>query len=122
MHKSGFVGEIDGMDEGVKQAVLVLNDTEYEKKLNAAGHIDELAEISQPGNVVPDKKGHGFAKDGFQYRTAYYKDREGTLYRLTLSVGKNGNVNTIYNIGKMKKITATKLGARRPWLQSSNLL
>ena len=86
---------------GKKNALL--NDTEYEKKLNAAGHIDELAEVSQPGNVVPDKKGHGFAKDGFQYRTAYYKDREGTLYRLTLSVGKNGDVNTVYNIGKIKK-------------------
>ena len=31
LHKSRFVGEIDGVDEGVEQAALVLNDTEYEK-------------------------------------------------------------------------------------------
>ena len=81
----------------------LLRDDAYKGKLNAAGHIDELAEISRLEGEAADVKKHGFASDGFQYRTAYYKDRDGTTYRLTISVGKNGNVNTIYNIGKMKK-------------------
>lgn len=81
----------------------LLSTENYNTKLNAAGHIDELAEISRKRRTLPDMKGHAFAKDGFEYRTAYYKDREGRLYRLTLSVGKNGDVNTVYNIGQIKK-------------------
>ena len=81
----------------------LLSTENYNTKLNAAGHIDELAEISRKRRRLPDMKGHAFAKDGFEYRTAYYKDREGRLYRLTLSVGKNGDVNTVYNIGQIKK-------------------
>ena len=81
----------------------LMTDEEYAVKLRAEGHIDELAETSFGGNtIVPDAKNHPFAKDGFVYRTAYFKDATG-YYRLTISVGKNGEVSTVYNIGKIKE-------------------
>lgn len=101
-------------------AKITSNNTEYmsneayKAKLNAAGHIDEIAAVSKGGNTAADTKTHGFAKDGFEYRTAYYKDTAGNLYRLTVSVGKNGEVNTVYNIGRMtQKKTARILGATK---------
>ena len=76
---------------------------EYERKLRMAGHIDELAQVSKLKNKtpVPDTKNHLFAKDGFNYRKAYYEDSNGDYYELTVSAGKNGNVETVYNINKI---------------------
>ena len=51
---------------------------------------------------MPDTKSHSFEKDGFTYRTAYFEDIDGQYYKITMSVGKNGNINIIYNIGKMQ--------------------
>ncbi|MEG0785424.1 MAG: hypothetical protein RR389_08380, partial [Christensenella sp.] len=59
---------------------------------------------------VPDYKNHQFAKDGFNYRVAYFEDADGQYYRATISVGKNGEINTIYNVGKMKKIQSSHWG------------
>jgi len=53
-----------------------LTDKEYETKLNAETHIDELAKISEiKKQDVPDEFGvHGeFAKYGWDYRTAFLK-------------------------------------------------
>ena len=79
-------------------------DQEYERKLRMAGHIDELAQVSKLKNKtpVPDTKNHLFAKDGFNYRKAYYEDSNGDYYELTVSAGKNGNVETVYNINKIR--------------------
>jgi len=76
------------------------------KKINAAAHIDELTQISRRGkDIVPDDKNHDFAKDGFNYRTAYFRDFDGQYYRLTISVGLDDNNKLVYNIGKIKKAT-----------------
>ncbi len=81
-----------------------MNNQEYGVKLRAESHIDEVSAVSNRGNkTVPDTKNHDFAKDGFNYRTAYYRDTDGTYYRLTISVGKNGDINSVYNIGKLKE-------------------
>lgn len=66
-------------------------------------HIDELAETSIKNNkpYETDTKNHAFAKDGFEYRTAYFKDFDGN--KLNISIGHNGNVATIYNVGEIKK-------------------
>ena len=83
--------------------VRLMTDAEYAVKLRAESHIDELAQVSTRGNkIVPDTKKHAFARDGFNYRTAYFKDSTG-YYRLTLSVGINGQINTIYNVGKIEE-------------------
>ena len=89
-----------------------LRKNEYRVKLSALSHIDELAEASfvernSDGSrkVEPDKKNHPFAKDGFEYRTVFFRDLDGKYYRITLSVGLNDGVSTVYNVGKRKEKT-----------------
>lgn len=113
--KAKFRNEVT-MADGTKRK---LNDNELFTKLTAETHIDELAEVSKRGKkIVPDLKNHSFAKDGFNYRTAYFEDYNGDYYKITMSVGKNGNINTIYNIGKMQNMAqkngSTTLMAQRP--------
>lgn len=81
-----------------------LTDKEFLVKLHAEAHIDELAEISHKSKrpPVPDGKKHSFAKDGFTYRTVYFQDFDGSYYRITLSVGENNGISTVYNVGKIK--------------------
>lgn len=80
-----------------------LNGKEYFVKLLAEVHVDELAKISKKHNKkpVPDYKNHKFAKDGFDYRNAFFKDLDGIYYKITMSVGKNGDIGTIYNVGQL---------------------
>lgn len=97
--KAKFRNEVT-MADGTKRK---LTDDEYKAKLEAETHIDELAQISKHKNgPVADTKNHSFAKDGFNYRTAYFEDSDGKYYKITMSVGKNGEINTIYNVGQMK--------------------
>ena len=95
-----------------------LNNKEFLSKLTAETHVDELAQISQKINKkpIPDYKNHKFARDGFDYRSAYFEDFDGQYYKITMSVGKNGSIDTIYNIGKMDKKNRSKssLVAQRP--------
>jgi len=95
-----------------------LNNKEFLRKLTAETHIDELAKVSKQINKkpVPDYKNHSFAKDGWNYRRAYFEDFDGQYYEITMSVGKNGKINTIYNIGKLNEKNRSKpsLVAQRP--------
>ncbi len=91
-----------------------MTDAEYMTKLTAESHIDELAEVSKRGKYwVPDSKNHDFAKDGFNYRTAYFEDFDGKYYKLTISVGKNGEIKSVYNVGKIKEVPSNFV-AQRP--------
>lgn len=93
----------------------VMTDEEYASKLRAEAHIDELGKVSTRGKrTVPDYKNHPFAKDGFNYRTAYFLDQTGEYYRVTMSVGQNGQVNTIYNVGKIEEAALPAKWAQRP--------
>ena len=66
-----------------------MTDSEYAVKLRAETHIDEVSAVSKRGKEnVPDRKNHTFAKNGFNYRTAYFQDFDGTYYKLTISVEK----------------------------------
>lgn len=108
--KARFRNEIT-LPDGSKRP---MTDSEFAVKLRAESHIDELAQASTRGKYdVPDFKNHPFAKDGFNYRTAYFMDNDGSYYRLTLSVGKKGEVNTVYNVGKIKE-AKLPLVAQRP--------
>ena len=96
-----------------------MTDAEFAAKLRAEAHIDELGQVSQRGNkTVPDTKNHAFATDGFNYRTAYFLDNDGNYYRVTMSVGKNGDINTIYNVGKLKEAPFPHV-AQRPYGKSA---
>lgn len=80
-----------------------MTDEEFAVKLNVEAHIDEVAEVSKKIGQEADSKNHSFAKDGFTYRRAYFKDFDGQYYEVTLSIGHNGTVATVYNVGKIKK-------------------
>ena len=104
-----------------------LTDDEFLVKLHAEAHIDELAEIAKRENrpKVSDDKNHDFAKDGFTYRTAYFQDFDGKYYKIRFSIGHNGDVATVYNVGQIKEdvLPSAKLiavlGSKGPWSTSS---
>lgn len=91
--------------KNIKGNRVKLTDDEFLVKLNVETHIDEIAETSRKSKKAPvaDAKNHDFAKDGFTYRKAYFEDFDGQYYEITLSVGHNGTVATVYNVGKIEK-------------------
>ncbi len=96
------------------------NDKYYFVKGNASGVIDEVVQVSEPqmrGNQKNEKPGfknhrNGFAVNGWQYRTAHFRDLDGQYYQLDLSVGKNANGNEMYNIGAIKKVPFPVTGSK----------
>lgn len=82
-----------------------MTDEEYKRKLTMAGHIDEIAQTSLEDkmNAVADSKNHLFAKDGFNYRRAYFEDKKGDYFETLVSDGNNGEVKTVYNINKIRE-------------------
>lgn len=86
-----------------------LSDAEYETKLNAEAHIDEIIETSEDKNKgrpnTPDENNlHGdMAKDGWRYRRAYFMDHDGKYYDLTLSVAYGRDGKVAYNIANIKE-------------------
>ena len=83
-----------------------MSDDAYERKANAAAHIDELAQTSVRGKtVVADhSERHGsMADEGWNYRTAYFQDFDGKYYEVKISVAQSSNGKLIYNIGKMQE-------------------
>lgn len=78
---------------------------EFAVKLRVESHIDEIAETALKENkpLTNDEKNHDFAKDGFEYRTAYFEDFDGQYYKIRFSIGHNGTVATVYNVGKIKE-------------------
>lgn len=88
----------------------------YERKANAAAHIDEVVQVSTRGEkTVPDANGrHGeMANSGWNYRTAYFEDFDGKYYKLTISTALNSNGITIYNIGTIKEEANPKIMGSR---------
>ena len=82
-----------------------MSDGEYETKINAETHIDELARVSTRGPTKTDVGNrHGeFASKGWNYRTAYFKDFDGKYYRLQISVAQSEDGNVVYNVGDIKE-------------------
>ena len=89
-----------------------MSETAFERKANAAAHIDELAQISTRGKkTVSDAESrHGdMASEGWNYRTAYFMDFDGKYYRVTISVAQGADGKMIYNIGQMKEEASPKV-------------
>ena len=86
---------------------LKMSDNEFKVKLNAESHIDELVQASRldKKSGKDDRKNHLFAKDGFTYRTAYFRDFDGKYYRFRISIGHNGTTATVYNVVQTKEDT-----------------
>ena len=89
-----------------------MTDSEYEAKLNAEAHIDELVQVSEKKNntPVPDELGTngkplhgGLAKNGWLYRKAWFQDFDGKYYLVTISTADGDNGVVVYNVGDMKR-------------------
>lgn len=82
-----------------------MSDALYETKLNAETHIDELAGISRRGKTVRDYgERHGeFAKEGWNYRTAFFMDFDEVYYEVTISVAQGAGGNVVYNVGNIHR-------------------
>ena len=89
-----------------------MTDSEYEAKLNAEAHIDELARVSERinKNARSDETSadgrpiHGkFAENGWLYREAWFQDFDGQYYRVTISIADGDNGVVVYNVGDMKR-------------------
>ena len=91
-----------------------MTDSEYSVKLRAESHIDELAQVSRgTGTRKVDKNNHSFARDCFDYCKEYFKDNRG-YYELLISVGKQGRINTVYNVGRIKEADFPTMGLKGP--------
>lgn len=83
-----------------------MSEAAFERKVNAASHIDELAQISVKGdrNVVDYNSRHGgMASGGWNYRTAFFRDFDGKYYKITISTAQSADGRMIYNIGQMQE-------------------
>lgn len=83
-----------------------LTDEEYLAKLDAEAHIDEIAQVSQKSARQAADEGNyhaDFAKNGWNYRTAYFQDFDGKYYQITVSIAKNDAGDVVYNVGRMQE-------------------
>ncbi|MGN0668249.1 MAG: hypothetical protein ACI4JU_03435 [Angelakisella sp.] len=92
-----------------------LNKSDYSVKLEAAAHIDELISASaaqHDGAVIGNTKDRTNkkvkAENGWKYRTAYFKNSNGDIYKINISIAQDGEIELAYSIGKPinKKRTA----------------
>lgn len=75
-------------------------------KMQAAGHIDELAETARWSKFAPDRNGkhaYDIGEDGFDTFTTYFEDSDGQYYRVRFTAGVNEGMDTAYSIGQMDK-------------------
>lgn len=85
----------------------------FEKKANAAAHIDELVEVSSKGKktIIDKDARHGdMASGGWNYRTAYFMDFDGKYYKTTISVAEGAGGSIVYNVGKMQERSTPQIG------------
>ena len=83
-----------------------MSDAAYGRKVSAASHIDELAQVSVRGkkNVADYNSRHGdMASGGWNYRTAHFMDFDGKYYEVTISVALGADGKMVYNIGQMQE-------------------
>lgn len=89
-----------------KEGRVMLDDASYGVKLRAAAHIDELVQVGRFDRYIEDRRGaheNDIGEDGFNYYTAYFRDFDGSYYRVTFSAGVNENNETVYSIGRIRK-------------------
>lgn len=89
-----------------------MSDAAFERKANAAAHIDELVEVSFKGKktIIDKDARHGEASGGWNYRTAYFMDFDGKYYKTTISVAEGSGGSIVYNVGKMQERSTPQIG------------
>lgn len=89
-----------------------MSDAAFERKANAAAHIDELVEVSSKGKktIIDKDARHGdMASGGWNYRTAYFMDFDGKYYKTTISVAEGSGGSIVYSVGHMKEEAFPKI-------------
>ncbi len=89
-----------------------MSDAAFERKANAAAHIDELVEVSSKGKktIIDKDARHGdMASGGWNYRTAYFMDFDGKYYKTTISVAEGAGGSIVYNVGKMQERSTPRI-------------
>ena len=84
----------------------LLSDYDYEVKSRMAAHIDELVQVGKFKKYREDLNGNhenDIGEDGFNYYNAYFKDIDGQYYRVPITAGMNGEQETVYSIGEIRK-------------------
>lgn len=95
----------------------LLSDYDYEVKSRMAAHIDELVQVGKFKKYREDLNGNhenDIGEDGFNYYNAYFKDIDGQYYRVPITAGLNGNEETVYSIGEIRKKGTVPIGALPP--------
>ena len=94
-----------------------MSDTAFERKVNAATHIDELSQTSKRRPGVPkadhDSRHGEMASGGWSYRKAFFEDFDGKYYEITISAAHSAGGKMIYNIGQMKEEAHPKIKGSR---------
>lgn len=85
-----------------------LSDELYSVKAHIAAHIDEVAKISKYDNITADKNNRHDINN-FSYRSVYFRDYDGTYYKVKLSVKELTTDSILYNAGKIEKRSAPGL-------------
>ena len=93
-------------DRHIPYSQAYLPDAEYRTKETAASHLDELVRVAIHDDYKADREGkhdNDIGEDGFHYYTVFFEDADGERYRITLSSAQNGNEETGYSIGRIRK-------------------
>lgn len=84
----------------------LLSDYDYEVKSRMAAHIDELVQVGKFKKYREDLNGNhenDIGEDGFNYYNAYFRDIDGQYYVVPVTAGLNGEQETVYSIGEIRK-------------------
>ena len=93
-----------------KQGRELLDDENFGLKMRAAAHIDELIQVGKFDRYAPDEDNsheNDIGEDGFNYFNGFFRDFDGTHYRVPFSAGLNENDETVYSIGKIRERKST---------------
>ena len=91
-----------------------LTPAQFKAKESAAAHIDEIILVGEFKSNADDIGGYhqnDIGEDGFNTYDAYFEDHDGQYYLVQFTSALNGDVETAYSIGAMrkrKKPTASK--------------
>lgn len=83
-----------------------LTPAQFKAKENAAAHIDEIILVGEFKGNSDDIGGHhqnDIGEDGFNTYDAYFEDHDGQYYLVRFTSALNGDTETAYSIGAMRK-------------------
>ena len=96
-------------------------DSNLEARGRIAGELPDILKVSRKIGEASDRKGHSFAKDGFEYRQATVKIGD-KYFDLRINVGLNGDNKTFYTINGIKESPLVQGEPRSRWELSTDTI